>query len=399
MLTDSCGRSRGSRRVTRGTLAVLICGLLVVILSAATGAAPASRTFEWGRPVAPGGPGLSPTGVDVTGETTIDAGNASDLAIMPGGAVEGWGDTIVARASMTPVPIAKLTHVVQVADGDHSFVALEAPAGIPQNGCPTDTTVWTWGDNIDNDLGLNSTTGVYTRPVKLTSLDGVGVVQVVAASWHMFALTCSGKVYVWGANASDDLGMGSVGEEPVPVENPYLTSLTGGSSQGVLLDTGSFGADILVGGKAYGWGNNRQLECGCGTTATTVAYPTAVHQTVPFTFIDSGGDFDYDGHTLAVDSSGRVWCWGDNSSGQCGLGTTSTVATPTRVPGLPTITTARAGGQQSLYLDSSGNVWTSGSNEFGEAGDGSNVDELHVVKVLSGVTMISAGAQHSLAAG
>jgi len=239
---------------------------------------------------------------------------------------------------------------------------------------------------------------VYKRPVKLTSLDGLGVVQVVAASWHMFALTCTGQVYVWGWNTSGDLGMGPVNDESVPVRNPYLTALTGGTANGVLLDTGSFAADILVRGKVYGWGNNRQLQCGCGSTASTVRYPTAVHQALPFTFIDSGGDFDYDGHTLALDSSGRVWCWGNNTSGQCGLGTTANVGAPTRVPGLPRISTVRAGGQQSLYLDSSGNVWTSGSNQYGQGGDGTTTDERRVVKVLSGISMISAGAEHSLAA-
>ena len=203
---------------------------------------------------------------------------------------------------------------------------------------------------------------------------------------------------MWGSNSSDDLGMGAVSDQSKPVRNPYLTALTGGTSNGVLLDTGSFGADILVRGKVYGWGNNQQLECGCGSTAASVEYPTPVHHSDPFTFIDSGGDFGYDGHTLALDSSGRVWCWGNNTSGQCGLGTTTNVGVPTLVPGLPKITTVRAGGQQSLYLDSSGTVWTSGSNQFGQAGDGTATNELRVVKVLGGMSMISAGAEHSLAA-
>ena len=403
-------RSLGFRRVTYGAAAVLTSALFILALSlpasatsgprttAATATATATRTFDWGRPTASGGPGLSPTRVGVSGETAIDAGNDSDLAIMPGESVVGWGTTIVSQPSMTPVPIPKLKHVVQVADGDHSFVVLEAPTGIRPNTCPTDTTVWTWGMNIMNDLGVSSTASVYKRPVKVTSLDGLGVVQVVAASWHMFALTCTGQVYVWGSNASDDLGMGPVANQSKPVINPYLTALTGGTSKGVMLDTGSFAADILVNGKAYGWGNNRQLECGCGTTAGMVSYPRAVEQPVPFTFIDSGGDFDYDGHTLAVDSAGRAWCWGNNSAGQCGLGTTANVSVPTRVPGLPTISTVRAGGQQSIYLDSSGNVWTSGSNEYGESGDGTTTNELRVVKVLSRISMISAGAEHSLAA-
>ncbi len=379
-------------------LGVLSLALSLVIFSPPTFAATASKTYEWGSSVGGGDTKTSPELVAMSGEASIHAGNQSDLAILPNGTVEGWGLTEVAKASMRPIRIPKLNHVVQVAAGDHSFVAVEAPSGIPSGTCPAHTSVWVWGSNIDNDLGLGSSSGTVKVPVELTALDDLGVVQVAAASWHMFALTCTGQVYVWGSNASDDLGMGSVGDQAVPVKNPYLTSLTGGTSKGVMLDSGSFAADILVKGRAYGWGNNGQLQCGCGSTDRTVSYPKAVTQRVSFTSVSSGGDFDYNGHSLALDSSGRVWCWGDNTSGQCGLGSTGTVGTPTLVPGLPRITEIGAGGQQSMYLDSSGNVWTSGNNQFGQGGDGTETNELHVVKVLSGIAMISAGAAHSLAA-
>src|ERR1700722_3295149 len=108
----------GIRRARRGAVAMVSCALLLVVLSMTTFAATASKTFEWGQPVAHGGPGISPTRVDATGETAIDAGNASDLAIMPGGTVEGWGMTTVSSPSMTPLPIPNLRNVVQVADGD-----------------------------------------------------------------------------------------------------------------------------------------------------------------------------------------------------------------------------------------------------------------------------------------
>jgi alpha-tubulin suppressor-like RCC1 family protein len=391
-------RHVGAKRALISGLGVVSLALCLAVFSTPTFAATASRTYEWGSSVGGGDTELSPQLVAMSGETAIHAGNESDLAIMPNGTVEGWGATEVSKASMRPIRMAKLKHVVQVAAGDHSFVAVEAPTGVRAGHCPTDTSVWVWGTNIENDLGLDSTTSKFKVPVDLRSLDGLGVVQVAAASWHMFALTCTGHVYVWGSNTSDDLGMGPGSDQPVPVENPYLTSLTGGTSDGVMLDSGSFAADILVKGRAYGWGNNGQLQCGCGATDGTVGYPTAVIQRVPFTSISSGGDFEYNGHSLALDSSGRVWCWGDNSSGQCGLGSTHTVGTPTLVPGLPQVTEVGAGGEQSLFLDSSGNVWSSGNNEFGQGGDGTDSNELHVVKVLSGITMISAGAAHSLAA-
>jgi alpha-tubulin suppressor-like RCC1 family protein len=68
------------------------------------------------------------------------------------------------------------------------------------------------------------------------------------------------------------------------------------------------------------------------------------------------------------------------------------------VPGLSHITEAFAGGIQSLMLDSSGNVYACGGNGNGQVGDGTTVNRLTVKVVLTGVSKISAGALHSLAA-
>jgi alpha-tubulin suppressor-like RCC1 family protein len=291
---------------------------------------------------------------------------------------------------------------VQVADGDHDFAALENPgaplvhAPITSGACPN-STVWTWGRDIFDDLGLGVSTTTESTPQEVTALNGLGVVQVVAASWHMFALTCTGRVYVWGSNESDDLGMGGVANQSAPVLNPYLTSLTKGSSAGVMLTTGSFGAGILVKGEAYGWGNNGQLECGCGTTANPVSFPTPVTQSLPFSYIDQGGDYPNNGHSLAVDAMGGAWCWGDNQQGQCGIGTSRDVGSPVLIPGVSRVTQVAAGGEHSMLLDSTGNVWTCGSNAYGQVGNGSS-SQFTVVRVLGKISTISAGAQHSLAA-
>jgi alpha-tubulin suppressor-like RCC1 family protein len=104
------------------------------------------------------------------------------------------------------------------------------------------------------------------------------------------------------------------------------------------------------------------------------------------------------GHTLAVGADGNAYCWGDNQQGQCGLGTTGTVTSPTEVPGLQGLDQALAGGQYSVFLDSSGRVWACGDNAKGQVGNGSTSNQLTVVSVLKGMTMISAGAGHAVAA-
>ncbi len=360
----------------------------------------AGSVYSWGTE---GFTYAVPTPDDVYGALGIDAGNYSDLAILPGGTVDAWGASELGFKSTAAVhQVPELTDVVQLADGDKDFAALEDPDGPLEHGvddgtCPAQSSVWVWGLNDKNDLGLDLPTGDrQTTPVELSALSDIGVVQIVAASWHMFALTCTGQVYAWGSNSKDDLGVGKgVAGYSTPTLDANLTALTGGTSAGVMIETGSFAADMLVDGQLYGWGNNGQGECACGTGKSIVATPRSVTAPVPFVYVDSGGDYASNGHTLALDASGNVHCWGDNERGQCGQGYQSaTVAVPTLVPGV-TGTDVEAGGAQSLVLDGSGDVWAFGDNKFGEVGiPGSSVVTTPTV-VLSGMSMISAGAEHS----
>jgi hypothetical protein len=216
----------------------------------------------------------------------------------------------------------------------------------------------------------------------------------------MMALTCQGNVLVWGDNALGVSGMpSSYSGSSVPTLNPTLSGLTGGSSVGVELTTGSSAAAILVRGQAYGFGNNNLGQCGCGSTAQSVYVPTPVVQNgVAFTSIDAGGDTSDDGHTLALDASGNAYCWGDNLYSQCGSASPGIVTSATQVPGLPALTKALAGGQYSMFLDATGTVWTCGNNALGEVGNGTWNTQVTPVSILHGMTLVSAGAQQALAA-
>lgn len=63
------------------------------------------------------------------------------------------------------------------------------------------------------------------------------------------------------------------------------------------------------------------------------------------------------GHTLIVDSTGNVWAWGNNDSGQLGDGTNRSRTTPARIAGLTGVRAAFAGNQGSFFLKTDGTVW------------------------------------------
>lgn len=148
----------------------------------------------------------------------------------------------------------------------------------------------------------------------------------------------------------------------------------------------------------YTWGTNTHDECGCGSKANNITPPMAISTPVPFVSLDAGGDEPTSGHVLALDAAGNVYCWGDNTTGQCGISTFKDVATPTLVPGAPQVSTALAGGQYSILLTASGNMYTFGYDADGELGDGRSTNTSAPELILSGVSQISAGAQHGVAA-
>jgi alpha-tubulin suppressor-like RCC1 family protein len=344
------------------------------------GAAP-PNTYEWGRPVASGGPGLVPTIVQTAAAVQIDAGNYGDVLVKSDGSVWAWGSDL-STSTMTLAQVPGVRNVVQrPVDGNGSFAAIEQP-GVDL-ACPASSTVIGWSRT--------------KAPAVVTALNCLKVVQLAKAAAHTFALTASGAVYAWGGGAV--LGLGStVTSEKNPTLVPAVTALTGGTATGVELTTGMNFAGILVNGFAWSWGDNTYGQCGCSSTTNPIYTPTRVDQgAIRFASIDDGGNLTSDGHELALTASGTVYAWGDNAAGQLGLGDTVNRSAPVLVPGLPTIVDVRAGGMHSLALDSGGNVFAWGGNHYGQVGDGSTHNALAPVEVLRGVTAISAGSYHSIA--
>lgn len=114
--------------------------------------------------------------------------------------------------------------------------------------------------------------------------------------------------------------------------------------------------------------------------------------------ISAGGN-----HTCARLSSGGVKCWGWNSSGQIGVGSTgiSVYATPVFVSEQRSgVREVVSGNSHTCSLLSTGSVRCWGDNLYGQIGDGSRSDRLRPVAVTalpSDVVKIAAGAGHTCA--
>jgi len=119
-----------------------------------------------------------------------------------------------------------------------------------------------WGYNGEGELG-NSTTVNSSMPVDVTGL-GKGVKAISSGSYFTCALTTKGAVKCWGSNTYGQLGDNTTTDSKMPVD-------VYGLGKGVkAISSGSFFACALTTkGAVKCWGSNTYGQLGDGTTTNS----------------------------------------------------------------------------------------------------------------------------------
>jgi alpha-tubulin suppressor-like RCC1 family protein len=249
----------------------------------------------------------------------------------------------------------------------------------------TDGTLWCWGGNSDGQVANGTTADPVWLPEQVTAL-GNTVVDVAAGGFHNCALKADGTLWCWGEDIYGQIGDGSSsGNRLLPVQVTTLGAAVAGVSCG-WFNTCAVKTD----GTLWCWGSNYSGEIGDGTT-TPRPLPvqvTALGNTVASVSVG-------DGHTCAVASDGTASCWGDNTQGELGLGTTGgSVATPTVVAALgSSVAAISCGWDATCAVKKDGSLWCWGWNKYGQLGDGNVQSEPLPVEVGTSVVAVSVGAE------
>ena len=181
-----------------------------------------------------------------------------------------------------------------------------------------------WGDDSDGEIGDGAP---GTTPRGPTPVMGLASARSLSAHWqHACAVLTDGSVVCWGSNTSGQLGDGTTPSRAQPVAVPGLTNI-------VAVATGLSHSCAMIAGGIRCWGDNSQGQLGSGSSSMTapVLQPTLVQIVIDPVAIAAGAQ-----HTCAVRLWGQVLCWGQNSSGQLGEGSMSSLPEPFPVTGLGT---------------------------------------------------------------
>ncbi|HXI63149.1 MAG TPA: Ig-like domain-containing protein [Gemmatimonadales bacterium] len=373
IMTDASGSRRVGPTVawTSDAPAIATVDALGVVTGVASGSATITATAESKS-------GSATVGVGVVTFAAVYAGAYNSCGLTTGGTAYCWGNGTYGQIgdgakanAFAPELVANLTSLTSITVG-----------GVHSCGLAAGGTAYCWGDDAAGQLGAGTpgaqVCGIDAEPCSSTPLAVAGghTFSSITAGWVLTCALESSAAFCWGDNPVGGLGDGSTASSRTPV------AVTGGIAFEHIVVGNEFACGLIAGGAAYCWGNNSAGELGIGPTGPQVCSsepcstaPVAVSGNLTFVAL-SAGQF----HVCGVTSGGAGYCWGDNANGQLGVSTTETCSfggfffdcstTPLPVDGGVAFTSISAGIFHSCGVTATGAGYCWGSNSDGQLGTG-----------------------------
>ena len=299
-------------------------------------------------------------------------------------------------------------------------------------GLTTSGQVWTWGSNINRELGIGSPGESapinVDEPTRVTSLQNI--IDIGAGLSHVVALDEDGDVYTWGLNRHGQLGDGGTTNLNEP------TKITGLSNIVKVDAHKNYTTALDRNGSLYAWGEgydltpkviaSNVLDIDDGIiitkerrarridsetvipgirnaisvsgsndrvlvlTADGILYNVENDGTLTTLSVANAVDVSAgNGYGYILNKNKDVYTFGSNTNGECGNGTNTEVAVPTKIDTLENIEIISAGeGATAGVADFAGYMFTTGLNEYGQLGHG-DIDNKNVFETILNVALES----------
>jgi alpha-tubulin suppressor-like RCC1 family protein/sugar lactone lactonase YvrE len=266
-------------------------------------------------------------------------GGADTCGITTGGALYCWGWNGHGEDGLGN--IAQWTTPQQVGVGAPS-TSWSVPTQGGQDGCAINAgNLYCWGWNGNGEDGLGNTTQ-YTTPQKVTSVTGTWTAVSTGIDGPGDPDTCGivgGALYCWGRNGNGEDGVGNTTQYTTP---QHVTSVSGTWSD--ITQTGIDACGILSTGALYCWGYNTAGEDGVGTTTQYTTPQNITSPSATWSTVSNGWNGHNGGDTCAITTGGALYCWGLNTYGEAGVGNTTQYTTPQQVGNYNTVFLAATSG-------------------------------------------------------
>lgn len=295
------------------------------------------------------GTALGEDGILGSGETSA----AKSWQFTLNGATEFSFSVLI--ATEVPDPTAYAVHLTRV-----------SPGGDYTCGDGSDGKAYCWGI-AEYGLGVDTITQSLT-PLAVSTPESVTLSNVMGGfGRYICAEGSDGNAYCWGLNNFGMLGNGTTTNSSTPVAVSAPAGVTLSNVMPGNVHACAEGSDD----KIYCWGSNWYGQLGSipDTTFSTTPVAVSAPEGVTLSNPEAGTE-----HTCAEGSDGNIYCWGRNTLGALGDGTTSDNSWPVMVqaPEGVTLSDLAAGGAHTCALGSDGNTYCWGKNEYGQLGDGTS---------------------------
>ncbi|MCL2381420.1 MAG: hypothetical protein FWC64_07475 [Treponema sp.] len=356
----------------------------------------------------------------------VALGSDHSLALRWDNTLYSWGRDMFGRLGNGNVvaqnaPIATVTRPEGITE--HNNLWRDLSAGLRHSvGIRGDGTLWVWGNNQFGQLGVHPATPLDGG--QLPSNSGVGAGSQVQATpmfiraaraftWssvsagrhHVAGIKVDGTLYTFGAAGNVAHGNnpsgehnGQLGRALAPANSgvtgapgeirphwaPGRVTIPGLPDDGwAMVAAGTWHtAALRHDGSLWTWGRNNYGQLGIGSVTGNQHLPQEVAHPggLRWEFVGAG-----EGMSLAIDSDGVLWTWGNNAAGALGRLPTNpqtppgAAGIPVPVPGpLPHPVAGRRwasvavgeGSQHVAAIDDKNHLWTWGRNQQGQLGWG-----------------------------
>ncbi|BCX47984.1 repeat regulator of chromosome condensation domain-containing protein [Haloferula helveola] len=298
--------------------------------------------------------------------TAVSAGGFSTLALKSDGTVWFLGESTLQHTTphgtpdpvSTPIQIAGLGGIDEIAAGHRHYLALDADTG----------DLFAWGHNGSGQVGNGGRLDVTAPALVLT-----GVSTMAAGDGFTLAVRFDHTLWAWGRNRHGQLGLGDTADRTSP------TQVAGITTAEAVAAGGQHALVLLSGGSVSAAGDNSFGQLGLGHTDPVSGF-------TPVPGLSGVSEVAAGYHHSAVRAATQVSVWGRNFEGQCGGGNVSAVkfSSPQALAGITgTPVGIRCGYHFSLVELADGSVIGTGSNGDGQLDGVSVADQDDSRKILT----------------